>query len=55
MPGYLWLALLQNLNEVTNADLTTVHQVQKSETGAVGQGGKQARQVEGSGGTGHVS
>ena len=54
MPRYLGLALLQNLDEVADADLSAVHQVEQPETRAVGQSGKQAGQVEG-GGSGHLS
>ena len=41
MAGDFGLALGEDLNEVAHADFPAVHQVQKPETGAVGQGSKQ--------------
>ena len=55
MSGYLRLALLQNLHEVADANLSTAHQIEQPETCTVGQSSKEARQVKRTGGTGHIS
>ena len=55
MPGYLWLALLQYLHKVADADLPAIHQVEQPEARAIGQSGKQGRQINGIGGSAHTS
>src|ERR1700739_2068193 len=45
VPRDLGLALSQDLHEITDTHFLTVHQVQQPETGAIGERGKQQRQV----------
>lgn len=45
MPGNLGLALPENLDEVADADLSAIHEVQQPKPGAVRQRSKQQRQV----------
>lgn len=48
------LALAEDFNEITDADLAAVHEVEQAQTGAVREGGEEQRQVEGFWGTLHV-
>jgi len=51
----LGLALPENLDEVANAHFPAIHQVQQPEPGAIGERGKQERQIEGLRGAFHSS
>jgi len=46
MPGYFWLALPQNLDEVADTDLLISHQVEKPEPGVISQRLKETLQIE---------
>ncbi len=46
VPGYLRLRLVQNLNEITDAELLVSHQIQESEPGIVAETLKKALYVE---------
>ena len=46
MPGYLGLRLIQNLNEITDADLLIPHQIQEPKPGIVAESLKKALHVE---------
>ncbi len=46
MPGYLRLRLIQNLHEITDADLLISHEIQESQPGIVAESLKEALQVE---------
>ena len=48
MPGYLGLRLIQNLNEITDADLLIPHQIQQSKPRIVAESLKKALDVESS-------
>lgn len=45
MAGNLGLALAEDGNEVADADLAPLHQVEQAQAGAVGKGGEKQRQV----------
>ena len=45
--GDLRLALPQDLDEVADADLAAIHQVEKPQAGAVGESGKEPGEIEG--------
>ena len=55
MARNLGLALVQNLDEIADTHLSSVHQVQEPEPGAVRERGKQQRQVVAFRGTVHIS
>ena len=46
MPGYLGLRLIQNLNEITDADLLIPHQIQQTKPGVVAESLEKALYVE---------
>jgi hypothetical protein len=51
--GDFGLALMENLNEVTDADLAAVHKVEEAEAGGVGQRGEQRCESGDGAGTRH--
>jgi hypothetical protein len=51
--GDFWLTLLEDLDEVTDADLAAVHQVEQAQAGAVRQRGKERGQIGDWRGTSH--
>jgi len=55
MPGYLGLALLEDLDEVADADLAAVHEIEQAEAGVVGQRREETNQVEGCRGVAHIA
>jgi hypothetical protein len=46
VPGYFWLGLIQNLDEITDADFLLSHEIQEPEAGAVTESLKEALDVE---------
>ncbi len=46
VPGYFRLRLIQNLNEITDADFLVTHQIQESKPGIVAESLKKALHVE---------
>jgi hypothetical protein len=46
VPGNLRLSLLQNLHEVADTDLTSIHEIQKSQAGWVGKRREQLHHVD---------
>jgi hypothetical protein len=46
MPRNLGLALLENFNEVADADLAAIHEIEQAEASAVGKRSEEAGQVE---------
>lgn len=47
--GDLGLALLEDFDEIANADLSAMHQVEQAKPGGVGQRGEKADEIEGFG------
>jgi hypothetical protein len=43
---YFGLALLQNFDEVADADFAAVHEIEQTKAGRVGEGGEEANQVD---------
>jgi arsenite methyltransferase len=54
MPGNLWLALLENFNEVAHADFAPGHEVQKTQARRVCKSGEELNQVKRFGASGHA-
>lgn len=52
--GNLGLALVENLNEVTDADFAVAHEIKQAQAGAVAERGEHARHVEGVAGHGVI-
>jgi hypothetical protein len=46
MPGYFWLALFQNLDEVANTHLAAIHKIEQPEPCRIGQRGEQANKIK---------
>jgi hypothetical protein len=55
VPGYLGLALLEDFDEVADADFAAVHEIEQAEAGWVGESGEEANQVERFRGAAHFS
>ena len=53
VPGNLRLALAENLDEVADADLAAVHQVEEAQARAVGQRGEERGEIRIRGGVWH--
>jgi hypothetical protein len=49
MPGDFWLALPQDFNQITDANLSPRNQVEQAQSRAIGQSGKQRDQGGGFG------
>jgi hypothetical protein len=53
MPGDLRLTLFHNFHEVTDANLSPIHEVEKSQAGRISKRREQANKVERFGGVSH--
>jgi hypothetical protein len=53
MPGDLGLALLENFNEITDADFAAIHEIEEAQARGFRERGEEAREAERFGGAGH--
>jgi hypothetical protein len=49
MARHFGLALIEDFDEITDADFAAVHQVKKSQPGTIRESGEEARKIEGLG------